>query len=62
MSENTTPLKFDAATVNLLLQILLQFGPAAYAAILEIFKKPADQVTAADFDALTAIVNQPLHQ
>lgn len=60
-TDSNAPLKLDAGTVNLLLQILIQYGPAAYAAILAIFQKPATQVTAADFDALSAIVATPLH-
>lgn len=50
----------DAGTITLLLQILVQFGPQAYAAAVSLFSKPT-AVTPADFDALTTIVNKPLH-
>jgi hypothetical protein len=50
----------DATTITLLLQVLVQFGPAAYAAAVNLFKKPAS-VTPADFDALTLVLNKPLH-
>lgn len=49
------------AEVTLILQILIQFGPAAYAAAVALFQKSATGVTPADFDALTAVVNKPLH-
>jgi hypothetical protein len=50
----------SAATITLLLQILVQFGPEAYTAAVNLFKKPA-AVTPADFDALTLTLNKPLH-
>lgn len=50
----------SAATITLLLQVLIQFGPEAYAAAVGLFKKPS-AVTPADFDALTLIINKPLH-
>lgn len=50
----------DAATITLLLQILVQFGPEVYTAAVGLFKKPS-AVTPADFDALTLILNKPLH-
>lgn len=49
------------ATISLILQILVQFGPEAYAAAIALFNKPAATVTPADFDALTLVLNQPLH-
>ena len=50
----------DAATITLILQILVKYGPAAYTAAVGLFTKPT-AVTPADFDALTAVLNKPLH-
>lgn len=50
----------DAATITLILQILVKYGPDAYKAVVGLFTKPT-AVTPADFDALTLIINKPLH-
>jgi hypothetical protein len=47
-------------TITLLLQILISYGPEAYKAALSLFTKPTS-VLPSDFDALTNIVNKPLH-
>jgi len=51
----------DVATITLILQILIKYGPEAYKVAVGLFTKPT-AVTAADFDKLTAVVNEPLHQ
>jgi hypothetical protein len=50
----------DTATITLLLQILVQFGPDVYKLAVGLFAKPTP-VVPADFDALTDIINRPLH-
>ena len=49
-----------AATITLILQILVQYGPEAYQAAVGLFTKPTP-VVPSDFDALTAVINKPLH-
>jgi hypothetical protein len=50
----------DPATISLILTILVKYGPGAYAAALSLFTKPTG-ILPSDFDALTSIVNKPLH-
>lgn len=50
----------DPATITVLLSILVRYGPDAYKLAVGLFTKPT-AVTPADFDALTAIINKPLH-
>lgn len=45
--------------VTLLVTALVKYGPEAYTAIVNVFKK--ENPTLADLDAIAAIVNTPLH-
>ena len=46
--------------VTLILQILIQYGPEAFNAVVSILKKT--EPTAEDCDLLVAKVNKPLHE
>jgi hypothetical protein len=50
----------DPATITIILSILVQYGPEAYKLALGLFTKPTS-VLPSDFDALTLLVNKPLH-
>lgn len=50
----------DPATISVILSILVKFGPEAYKLAVGLFTKQTP-VTPADFEALTAVINKPLH-
>lgn len=49
----------NSETTKLLIQVLIQYGPGAVKAILDIFKK--EDPTPEDWDGVLALVEKDLH-